>query len=210
MVDTVHNEFDGETVICLASGPSIDQEQVDVIRKTGHPVIAVNNTFQLAPWADIIFAADILWWYRYYDDVVATCHGELWTLDGVGDHFVRRTRRSEPPIKQVAFDRETGLGKTRVNHGGNSGYIAVNLAYLMGAKKIVLVGYDHKHSNEQTHFHGDHETKYFRKNADDTDRWVSNFAWLSYDLNSSGVDLVNCSLDTAIETCRRSTLEAEL
>ena len=206
----MRNKFEGETVICIASGPSITQDQIELIRSTSHPVIAVNNTFLIAPWAYIIFDSDILWWYRYYDDVAEICSGELWTIDGVGDHFVKRTRKVDPPINQVGFDRELGLGNVRVNHGGNSGYIAVNLAYLMGAKKIVLVGYDHKHSNDQTRFHGDHDRTHFRKNAEDTDRWLSNFTWLAYDLKASGVDLVNCSLDTAIESCRKGILENEI
>lgn len=210
MVDKIYHEFENETVICIASGPSVTQQQVKVVQNTGHPVIVVNNSFKLAPWADILFATDVLWWYKYYNEVADEFSGDLWTIDGVGDHFVKKTGKTNPPIKQVAYDRELGLGKVRVNHGGNSGYIAINLAYLMGAKKIVLIGYDHQHTDGKTHWHGDHDRKHFRQNAGDTDRWLSNLNWLLYDLKREGIDVVNCSLQTAIETCRRGTLEDEI
>jgi hypothetical protein len=192
----------------MASGPSITEEQVETVRQSAHPVIAVNNTFQLAPWCDHIFAADILWWYRYYNEVTEVSDAKRWTLEGVGRHFQKK-RGYDKILHELPFDREMGLGKTRVNHGGNSGYIAVNLAYLMGAKKIILIGYDHQHTNGQRHFHGDHDPKHFRTNADDIDRWVTNFAWLDWDLRKEGVNLVNCSTETALN-CRRGNLEDEI
>jgi len=42
-----------------------------------------------------------------------------------------------------------------IRYGGNSGYQAVNLAYLWGAGRILLLGYDMGH-NGLTHYFGDH------------------------------------------------------
>lgn len=207
----VDNIFNNQTVVCIASGPSLTQEQVDQVEYSYLPTVAVNNSFQLAPWCDIVFACDIKWWYQYYDQVNQTCfEADLWTIKGVGEHFTKKTGNVNPRIKEVGFTRNIGLEEDKVSHGGNSGYIAVNLAYLMGAKKIVLVGYDHQHTNGQTHWHGDHDKKVFAKNADDTDRWLRNFKILSMELNKKGIDIINCSLETAITSCRRSTLDKEL
>jgi|SRR5690554_4736614 len=209
MIDKI---FNGQTVVCLASGPSLTQEQVDQVEYSYLPTIAINNTFKLAPWCDLVFACDIKWWYKYYEEVIETCwDAELWTIKGVGQHFHKKTKTLGPTINEVGFTRTLGLGyNDKISHGGNSGYLAVNLAYLMGAKKIILVGYDHQHTDGKTHWHGDHDKTYFAKNADDTQRWLNNFRILSRALQNEGIDLVNCSIETAITSCRRSTLDKEL
>ena len=203
------DRFKNKTVVCLASGPSITKCQVEIVRNSECPTIAVNNTFQLAPWCDILFAADLRWWYRYFEEASQN-KSELWTIKGVGEHFYKRTK-STPRINEVDFVRHPCLGKGNVvSHGGNSGYIAINLAYLFGANKIVLVGYDHQHTNNKTHWHGDHDKKQFTQNAGDTDRWLDNFDILAGELKEEGVDLVNCSISTAITSCRRGNLEDEV
>jgi len=207
----IEQKFKDQTVVCIASGPSLTQDQVDQVEYSFLPTITVNNSFQLAPWCDIVFACDIKWWYQYYKQVCDTCFdADLWTIKGVGEHFGKKTKIHEPKINEIGFTRNIGLEQDKVSHGGNSGYIAVNLAYMMGAKKIVLVGYDHQHTNGQTHWHGDHDKKVFTKNADDTDRWLRNFRVLATELNKKGIDVVNCSIETAINSCRRGILEEEL
>ena len=52
-------------LIC-ASGPSISETDFAMVRRfTTWNVIAVNNTWELMPWADILYAGDIAWWDRY-------------------------------------------------------------------------------------------------------------------------------------------------
>ena len=87
--------------------------------------------------------------------------------------------------------------------GKNSGYQAIGLAYHYGATKIVLVGYDMK--NPGQHWHGDHPHNW--GNALGVDDWVSNFYDLAKDLEIMGVDVVNCTIDTAITAFRRDSLE---
>ena len=53
-----------ETAICIASGPSLTQEDVDYCRGRGR-IYAVNDVYRLAPWADVLFACDLAWWKRY-------------------------------------------------------------------------------------------------------------------------------------------------
>ena len=52
------------TFAVLASGPSMNLETADYLRgKCG--VIAVSNTFTLAPWADALVSHDMKWWKAY-------------------------------------------------------------------------------------------------------------------------------------------------
>lgn len=207
-----------EEVVCLASGPSLTMEQVEQVYQSGYPTIVVNNTFMLAPWAEVLYAGDLGWWREYYlkakfvmteDDLVA----EFWTLEGNKKNLNRHHPDSIHHIQEVPFVRKPGLGTEVLHHhGGNSGYHAINLAYLFGARKIILAGYDHQHANGKSHWHGDHDKKKFRINAniEHMDRWLSEFDGLASDLKDHGVDLVNCSIETAISSCRRSTLDIEL
>ena len=45
----------------LATGPSMSQAVADRARELGS-VLAVNDAFELAPWADGLVANDINWW----------------------------------------------------------------------------------------------------------------------------------------------------
>lgn len=214
MKDPIFNGRQWGTIVCIASGPSLTQEQVDLVSDSLGNVIAVNDCYAMAPWADVFYAGDLMWWRHNYLNVLnSTIAPECWTLNGNAQHLARHPQKY-PGVKsymhEIEFDRKPGLGLDKVHHGGNSGYHAVNLAYLFGAKKIVLIGYDHQHTYGKAHWFGDHDKTKFRKNAEDTDRWLRNFAELSRDLETRGVDLVNCSIETAIDSCRRSTLEKEL
>ena len=202
-----------DTVVCIGSGPSLSEYQINKVRESCIPTIAVNNAYFEANWAEYMFAADAKWWKHYYDDVMKIkdrTGTKLYTLEGVLKQVEKRKPYCRNNIEEVPFEREPGLGIDRLCHGGNSGYLAVNLAFLMGAKKIILVGYDHQHTNNKSHFHGDHDPKIFNRNADYTELWVDRFAQLSKDLNDHGIDLVNCSTETAIDSCRKGTLRQEL
>lgn len=90
----------------------------------------------------------------------------------------------------------------------NSGYQAINLAYQFGAAKIILIGYDMQHTGGKTHWHGDHPKGL--TNAQGIEGWRKCFTPLAEDLAAIGVDVVNCSNETALTCFRRSTLQAEL
>jgi hypothetical protein len=69
---SVPPEWVGETAAILASGPSLTREQCEAVRGKAK-VIAVNNQAidtdcdgvrvpAMAPWADVLYAADAKWW----------------------------------------------------------------------------------------------------------------------------------------------------
>jgi hypothetical protein len=66
--------------ICIASGPSLTQQDVDHCRSKGK-VYAVNNVHTLAPWADVLYACDQAWWDEHKS--VPDFPGEKWTIDRI-------------------------------------------------------------------------------------------------------------------------------
>lgn len=91
-----------------------------------------------------------------------------------------------------------------IHHGANSGYQAIGLAYHLGADRIVLIGYDMQHTNGRTHWHGDHPSGL--TNAFGIEKWVKNFSALAKDLKEEGVEVVNCSIETALTCFPRADL----
>lgn len=199
--------WSGSTVVILASGPSLSEAQCAAVKEwrqaeteRARRVIAINNTFRRALWADMLYACDVHWWAVYLEEARATFAGELWTQD------VRAQR--EHRIKYVESSRANGLGKRPgvIHQGGNSGYQAINLAYQAGAEKIVLAGFD----MHGTHWHGKHGHG-LPNTADWLFKlWVKNFDALAADLAAEGVDVVNCSPDSALRCFRAAKLDAEL
>ena len=55
----------GQTVAILASGPSMSQAVADRVGEAKVCVVAVNTTVKLAPWADMLYAADDFWIVKY-------------------------------------------------------------------------------------------------------------------------------------------------
>ena len=50
-----------ETAVCLGGGPSLAPQQVDTVRGKAR-VVAVNDAYRLAPWADVLYVCDHKWW----------------------------------------------------------------------------------------------------------------------------------------------------
>lgn len=183
------------TFVCLASGPSLSREDVERCRESPTTVICVNDTYRWAPWADYLYAADAGWWDWHIKQVRETFCGQLYTIpnaavDRYGLNWIQDAVDADgvsPP----------GLGREQIHHGSNSGYQAVNLAYILGADRILLLGYDMKPAPDgTTHFFGDHPPE-LRRNSPYGQFFE---AFETIDPDTYGVEIINCSRDTAL-TC---------
>jgi len=88
--------------------------------------------------------------------------------------------------------------------GGNSGYQAINLAYMLGAERIILLGFDMQKTGGKAHWHGDHIAGL--GNAENVSGWVKNFDALAKDLELLGVEVINCSRETALKCFKRALI----
>lgn len=86
----------------------------------------------------------------------------------------------------------------------NSGAGAIALAALLGAKRIVLLGFDAQKTGGQAHWHADHPEGL--GNAGSVAKWPGQFDGLAKTLR--GVEIINCSRETALTCWPRQPLEA--
>jgi hypothetical protein len=206
---TVAPEWRGETVAVIASGPSLTREQVEQVRGRCR-VIAVNNTAidtevngvwqpAMAPWADVLYAADAKWWHCYKDRALAF-PGPKYTVAAL-------------PFPEVLRLQKSHLGPfdERPTHlcGGNSGHHALHLAVHFGAARILLLGFDMRNGlRGERHYHGNHPPRLHARPAFAT--WINQFRKLAPELAKRHIEVVNCSPSTALTAFRRASVTAVL
>lgn len=178
--------WSGATVAVLASGPSMSQAVADQVRAAGVPAIAVNNTFRLAPWASMLYAADANWWQ---------CNPDALGFDGL--------RVSAEKVSGVLLLRHTGAvgfepDPSAVRTGGNSGYQAVHVAAHAGAKRILLCGFD-MHDRGGSHWHGDHPHPLRNTGPALFERWCQRFEEMAGALSDRGIEVLNCTPGSALK-----------
>lgn len=194
------------TVAILASGPSMCRADAELVREwraadpTARRVIAINTTYQLAPWADVVFACDGAWWKLYGERVRSECTGQLWTQDRamIGEERIRYIESRNSP----GLSRKPGL----VHQGQNSGYMAVGFAHQTGAARMLLLGFD----MEGGHWHGNHPSPLPNPRPAIQKDWRASFVALARDLTAARIEVLNCSRRTALEEFARVALEEAL
>jgi hypothetical protein len=135
--------WQGHTVFILGCGPSLRGFDPTHIRGLG-PVIVINDSFELIPYADCLYFCDRKWWISREEKVRRTFHGScMVTLESqiTGVHALRCSGQDG-----------LELDPTALRTGSNSGYQAINLAVHFGAKKIILLGYDMRVDGHQMHW----------------------------------------------------------
>jgi hypothetical protein len=195
---TIPRMWEGQSAVILASGPSMSAEIANVVRYAPtYRAIAVNNTHELAPWADMLYAADEAWWKRHREKALA--------FEGLK---VTCTENSLPNVLRLregardGFDPDPGVVCT----GGNSGYQAIHVAVHAGCKRILLCGFDMR----GTHWHDPHQSP-LRDHGDGIyAKWIEKFKTLVAPLAERGVDVINCTPGSALRVWPSRQLEEAL
>lgn len=169
-----------KTAICIATGASLTQEDVDYVRGKGR-VYVVNDAYKLAPWADVLYACDYDWW-AYHKPVFA---GEKFSICPRA-HKDFGTQFLETSSNEWSFD----VGA--IGTGGNSGYQCLNLAVLDGADRVVLLGYDMQVKTRK-HFFGEHPAEI--NHGSDYNGWIKRFIRVA---DIIPAQVINCTRDSAL------------
>lgn len=176
-----------QTYFCIASGPSLTESDSKQVIETNYPVISVNSSWMAVPECQHIYAADGCWWEEYSAGI--TSEAARWC----GDEFTAR---------------RFGINwlPSAIPGSFNSGQRAIELAIHLGARRVLLLGYDCSIRNG-THWHGNHA---LLSNPDNFSvaRWQDEFSRLK--AVAGGVEIINCSRFTRLTCFPRQSLETAL
>jgi len=201
-------------VYIIGGGPSV-KEQLHLIEKLkGKRVIAVNDAYILGDWIPICFFGDA-GWLKYHD-----VEEVIYKKDGITRHGIRSFpgmivgfNQNKPRSYLYRIERKSDGFSTDPRFlawNGNSGSAAINLAYLLGAKKIVLIGFD-----MQLGVDGNsnwHQNLKDNPNANCYTIYMKRMKKIDIEMKEKGVkiDIVNCSPRTQLNIFRAGCLEEEI
>ena len=191
------------TVHLLGGGPSlrlINWNEVDV---KGKCFIGINNSYgdpvydeqgRLVryvgrDWVQVLWFGDTCWydwhrlWLRTFNGLRCHCVDRL--ADKPGFLYLQRGR--------VMEGLETTDGRVAWNR--NSGASAINLAYHLGAARVVLYGFDMRDVDGCSHWHNDHQSKRSSPHA----RFLRCFPAIKRDAIRLGMEIVNATPGSAIQ-----------
>ena len=168
---------------------------IAMCEQAGLPLAGINNAYQITDKLKYLYACDSKWWLAHYP--YAKAHWK---------YSLQKTPYFD--VWQMENDGQLGLATEwpKIRTGQNSGYQAINLAYLLGYTTIILLGYDMQPINGKLHWHEDHKNMN-NPNKNNLQEWCSNFESIAQELESRGVTVLNASRQTALECFQRVTLE---
>jgi len=181
-----------KTVICIATGSSITLQDVEFCQGKGK-LYAVKEAILYAPFADILYSADTDWWDL--KDRWQSFTGKKWTVSSEAALKYNLNHIEYDP--KIIWSDKQGL----IASGGNSGFQAINLAYLHGAERIILLGYDMGYKSQKHFFDKTHKRD--SRNSD-YHKWLEHFEKASKVIP---IEIINCTRETSLECFPRMSLE---
>jgi hypothetical protein len=188
----------------IASGPSAKKQPFDLLRGRARTIV-INESWQLCPWADVLYGCDSKWWL--WRAGVPEFHGLKVSQD-------EQACRAFPEIRKVEVDKDSNainlepVGK--IGAGGNSGFQALNLAVRWGTKRIMLIGFDMRVDLGE-HWHPRHYPPLSNPHPNENlPRWRRALDGAKPTLEAAGVSVVNCSAVSMLAAYPKMTLEEAL
>lgn len=188
--------WEDSTVFILGGGPSLSQANVDALR--GQRVIAVNDAFKLGKnWINLVWFSDCRWYVWNYPELM----NFKGMIVGCPPCHCDHTR-----VLQVTRRDQAGLSHDPevVFWNKNSGASAINLAYLMGASRIVLLGFDMHAVNGKNNWHTNH--KHVPRSDIYTNKFLPCFDKIARDASAVNLQILNATPNSAIEVFPRIEL----
>lgn len=187
----------GETAYIVGGGASL--KGMDWSRLEGRCVIGCNDAYKLGPKiVKCAYFGDLNWWrihhwvaLRQFKGLKVTCAPEYIREQDI--YPLQRKPRKICKAPSVGWFNSTGAS-------------AVNLAIILGAKKVVLLGFDMKLTNGDSNWYVNLKNK---PDASVYPRFIQGFEMLRSDLKDTWLDVevVNANPDSAMDVFPKVKLE---
>lgn len=196
-------QWAGQPSFLIGGGPSLTGFNFERLR--GRRTIAINRTFEFAPFADLLFSMDFpfyQWCHKYKAGSFSAFSGARIFLDALNSPFG----------EDVHYIRSAGLLgfpaglKTGIYSSNNSGYGALQLAICLGAGPIYLLGFD-MHDEGPSHFHNGYPGKFSGRPNKSFRR---GFEVLAPQLQAKGIRVINLNPTSGLRCFEFKTIEEVL
>jgi hypothetical protein len=181
----------GEDAFIVAGGTSVKADVVARLRfRTKAHVIAVNNSYLIAPFAEILFFGDDRWWRNEIAvrPEVAKFAGQIVTVGRHTRHPVLWHMNKIAPDKKLGVTREpNALVMEATSLQG-----AINIAYHKDARRIILIGADNRDGdNGRIHHHEEHP---WERRKESWNAKAAQVGLTVRPLADAGIEVINASL----------------
>ncbi len=190
--------FLGDTIYIVGGGSSL--KDFDFHQLRNKTIIAINKAFLHIPFAQVLYWSDTRF-FEWHEKEIEQFKG------------IKITCRPQPKRNDIINLLNTGKNGLEtmsygIRDGGNSGYAAINLAYHLGAKTIILLGFDMYTNGKETHWHDGYNST---ANTEVMSKlMIPNFDTLVSPLEKRKVKVYNTSLNSKLECFPKITIEAAL
>jgi hypothetical protein len=181
--------FAGQTALIFASGPSLTKLW-SADRPLPLPSIAVADAWRIAPKADALYATDQKWWMHHKG--VPEFQGVKIGYQGPGPAGIIWLSGSG----REGYDERLGF----IRHQWNSGGSSIHLAAQLGARRIVLIGFDFRVIDGRRHFFGEHPREIESISQSRYDSWAELMSELARELERRKVEVLNATPGSALKT----------
>lgn len=185
--------------VCIGSGPSLTEEDIDFCRKQGWKLATCNMGYKIAPDCHIFHAMDSGWWELVGSDLMKSLSPHCQHWSGSLEHAKKYK------ANYLTWDGEQGYSDQWGHcHGGKlSGLQLINIVGWQNPDLVILLGYDNQHTNGKAHWH--HDYPEHMRNVGIVGQQLGDYAILN---KEAPFHIINCSRDTNIEGIPRLPLEA--
>lgn len=198
--------WEGQTAFLLGGGPGLNDVNLDLIKH--RRIIGINNAYgdpikdeegktkrrgelvyyEPRSWVDIVWFSDSRWfvWHREslekFSGLIA--HSAPRQSKRLGLAFYKWGKRAgiDPRPSYIAHNKSAGGG-------------AINFAFHLGVKRVVLLGYDMRRVGGKPNWHDDHPSP----DKDPYWRFLRVFPLIARDAKRYGLDIINCTPGSAID-----------
>jgi len=190
-----------ETVYIIGGGPSLNNFNWNSLQ--GKKTIAINKAFYAYPKADALYFTDSRF-YTWYKEDIDNFKGLTYTITPAAIKLSSN-------INVINRGQKLGLSKNKqtLSHGNNSGYAAINLAYLLGAKRIILLGYDMGNDGVKGHFHEGYPT-HLTSNQIYSNQFIPALESLAPLLKNAGIEVYNACMNSMLNVYPKISIDKAL
>lgn len=177
--------WDKATCFILGGGPSL--ADFNMRQLNGAHVVCVNNSYRLAYWSEVLFFGDC-WWFEAQRKALENFSGYIYTTCQYDVNLPRRVHQ----VRHNLYEFGLSGNPHRLTWNMNAGACAVNLALHLGARRVVLLGYDMKQVDGRNNWHDEHLTSR-DPSHNPYDEFLLAWPYIAEDAERFGLEIFNAT-----------------